>query len=107
MDAAVDVFEESLDKMATTDLEANREKSEAVAVHQAYFPSSLFLYSWVFLTGGSVCSHLLTLVLHSADFSTLIMEEIHSSRMSVHIRSTYIASQKTAFFSHCCQNLKS
>jgi hypothetical protein len=25
-------------------------------------PLSLFLYSWLFLTGGSVCSHLLTLV---------------------------------------------
>jgi hypothetical protein len=25
-------------------------------------PLSLFLYSWLFLTGGSVCSYLLTLV---------------------------------------------
>jgi hypothetical protein len=34
MEAAVDVFEERLNKMATTDLEANREKSEAVAEQQ-------------------------------------------------------------------------
>jgi hypothetical protein len=34
MEAAVDVFEEGLNKMDTTDLEANREKSEAVAEQQ-------------------------------------------------------------------------
>jgi hypothetical protein len=34
MEAAVDAFEERLDKMETTHLEANREKSTAVAVHQ-------------------------------------------------------------------------
>jgi hypothetical protein len=33
MEAAVDVFEERLNKMDTTDLKANREKSEAMAVH--------------------------------------------------------------------------
>jgi hypothetical protein len=31
-------------------------------------PLSLFLYSWLFLTGGSVCSHLLTLVPRSRIF---------------------------------------
>jgi hypothetical protein len=31
--AAMDVFEERLDKMHTTDLEVNREKSGALAVH--------------------------------------------------------------------------
>jgi hypothetical protein len=31
-------------------------------------PPSLFLYSWAFLTGGSVCSHLLTLVPRSRIF---------------------------------------
>jgi hypothetical protein len=55
-----------------------------------------------FLTRGSVCSHLLTLVPCSqlslqppahagsslADFSSLKMEAIHSSKTSVHIRST-------------------
>jgi DNA repair exonuclease SbcCD ATPase subunit len=34
LEAAVDVFEDRLGKMDTTDLEANREKSEAIAVHQ-------------------------------------------------------------------------
>jgi succinate dehydrogenase hydrophobic anchor subunit len=34
MEAAVGVFEERLDKIDTTDLEADREKSETVAVHQ-------------------------------------------------------------------------
>jgi hypothetical protein len=34
MEAAVDVFEERLDKMDTTDFEANREESEAVTVYQ-------------------------------------------------------------------------
>jgi hypothetical protein len=34
MEAAVDVFEERLDKMDTMDLEASREKAEAIAVHQ-------------------------------------------------------------------------
>jgi hypothetical protein len=34
IEAAVDVFEERLHKMDTTDLEANREKSEAVVVQQ-------------------------------------------------------------------------
>jgi hypothetical protein len=34
MEAAVDVFEDRLGKMDTTDLEANRENSEAIAVHQ-------------------------------------------------------------------------
>jgi hypothetical protein len=33
-EAAFDVFEERLNKMDTTDLEANRDKSEAVAVHE-------------------------------------------------------------------------
>jgi hypothetical protein len=34
MEAAVDVFEERLDKMDTTNLEANRGKLEIVEVHQ-------------------------------------------------------------------------
>jgi hypothetical protein len=34
MEAAVDVFQETLDKMDTTNLEANHEKSDAVAEHQ-------------------------------------------------------------------------
>jgi hypothetical protein len=33
-EAVMDVFKEKLHKMDTTDLEANREKSEAVVVHQ-------------------------------------------------------------------------
>jgi hypothetical protein len=34
MEAVVDVFEQGLDKMYTTDLEANEEKSDAVEEHQ-------------------------------------------------------------------------
>jgi hypothetical protein len=33
MKAAMDVFKERMDKMDTMDLEVNREKSEATAVH--------------------------------------------------------------------------
>jgi hypothetical protein len=33
VEAAMDVFEERLNKMHTTDLEVNREKSGALAVH--------------------------------------------------------------------------
>jgi hypothetical protein len=38
----------------------------------------------MFLTGGSVCSHLLTL----ADFSILMMEAIRFSETSVYTKST-------------------
>jgi hypothetical protein len=61
-------------------------------------PLSLFLYSWLFLTGGSVCSHLLTLVHRSRVFLPLrwrryvppkrrLTQDLHSA-----------TSQKTIFF---------
>jgi hypothetical protein len=43
---------------------------------------------WVFSTGDSVCSHLLTLVPRSWIFYTLKMEAIHSSETSVYTIST-------------------
>jgi hypothetical protein len=63
----------------------------------AYSPS-LFLYSWLFLTGGSVCSHLLTLVHRSRIFlpwrwrryvppKRRLTQDLHSA-----------TSQKTTFF---------
>jgi hypothetical protein len=36
MEAMVDVFEERLNRMDNTDLEANRENSEVVVVHQEF-----------------------------------------------------------------------
>jgi hypothetical protein len=42
----------------------------------------------VFSTGGSVCSHLFTLVPRSRDFYNLKMEAIRSSETSIHTRST-------------------
>jgi hypothetical protein len=81
------------------------------------------------LTGGSVCSHLLTLVPCSgiipcfrlvaqsaatcscwflADFSTLKMEPIRSSETSVHTRSArHHIPEDGILHSHCCENLKS
>jgi hypothetical protein len=61
-------------------------------------PSSLFLYSWLFLTGGSACSHLLTLVHRSRIFlpwrwrrhvppKRRFTQDLHSA-----------TSQKTTFF---------
>jgi hypothetical protein len=61
-------------------------------------PLSLLLYSWLFLTGGSVCSHLLTLVYRLRIFLTWrwrryvppkrrLMQDLHSA-----------TSQKTTFF---------
>jgi hypothetical protein len=61
-------------------------------------PLSLFLYSWLFPTGGSVCSHLLTLVHRSRIFlpwrwrryvppKRRLTQDLHSA-----------TSKKTAFF---------
>jgi hypothetical protein len=68
----------------------------------------LFLYSWVFLTGGSVCCHLLTLVPRSRIFFTLKMEAIRSSETSVHTRSTWRHIPEDGILhSHHCEILKS
>jgi hypothetical protein len=64
----------------------------------AILPLSLFLYSWLSLTGGSVCSHLLTLVHRSRIFllwrwrryfppKRRLKQDLHSA-----------TSQKTSFF---------
>jgi hypothetical protein len=42
--------------------------SSLLISHVAYTPSPPLLYSWLFPTGGSVCSHLLTLVPRSRIF---------------------------------------
>jgi hypothetical protein len=71
-------------------------------------PLSLFLYSWVFSTGGSVCSHLLTLVHARGFFSTLKMEAIRSSETSVDPRSTQRhIPEDNILHSHRCESLKS
>jgi hypothetical protein len=78
--------------------------------HVAYAPSIPVLTQLSVSTGGSVCSHLLTLVPRLRIF-TLKIEAIRSSETSVHTRSTDVppkrrftqdlhgvTSQKTAFF---------
>jgi hypothetical protein len=69
------------------------------------FPPSLFLHCWVFLTGGCLQPPAHT-GSSLVDFSTLNMVILlPKCRFTHDLHST--TSQKTAFFSLCCDNLKS
>jgi hypothetical protein len=72
------------------------------------FHLSLFLYSWLFPTDGSICSHLLTLVPRSRIFFTLKLEAIRFSKMSVKAGTTQRhIPEDDILHSRRCGNLKS